>query len=827
MRRVLRTGKGRGVMKGRRAPARHCVVVAAAVLMVGVATVARPAFAQGAATSVPTVVAFDIPAQDLNAALLAFAGRAGLQIFYDVQRVQGLRSAALVGSFAPQQGLTQLLSGTGITFRFTGPNTVSLDVPAVSGPGASGTGAMQLDPVKVQGQDVPPQAMIDNLPPAYAGGQVARGGQVGLLGNRDFMDTPFDMTTYTSQKIADQQAATVADVVNTDPAVRVTSPMNGMLDAFYIRGFPIAEGNFGEIAFDGVYGVAPNYRVFTDYVERIDVIAGPTAMLFGMAPNSSVGGSINIVPKRAGADLTRVAAEYTGLSQLGARLDYARRFGDNREYGLRFNGGAYSGNTQINNQARQALVGALAFDFRGERFRATVDVVSQYESFTAPLRPFLVAAGVAMPAAPNGSSNVTQTWEWSQVADQSLLVRAEYDILENLTFFADIGGGLTQVNRLFGTPTITNAAGSTTSTPGYFKFNVDRLTYDAGLRGSFDTGPVRHSVALQASRYHDWLYRGSVNAPSAVLSNIYSPIAQPGQNVPAPTQVPKISQSTLGGIALADTLSVFDKRVQLTVGLRWQQIASDNFAATGAVTSAFNQSVVSPMAGLVVKPWDNVALYANYIQGLSKGDVAPAAASNAGEVLAPYVAQQFEVGAKVDFGKFATTLSLFQIQKPFAQLVNTVFTASGQQTNRGLEVKVFGELMPALRVLGGVALLDARLSSTGNVATNGNVAIGAPVFKGTLNVEWDTPFVQGLTLGAGVITTSSQYVNAVNTQSIPTWTTLGLDARYRMTLGDKPVTFRGAVQNVFDNSYWFGVASYGAVAQGLPRTFLFSATVDF
>lgn len=814
-------------MRGRRAPARHCVAVAAALLLAGMTTVGRPAFAQDAPASAPAAVAFDIPAQDLNAALLAFASRAGLQIFYDVQRVQGLRSAPLVGSFTPQQGLAQLLSGTGIAFRFTGPNSVSLDVPGASGPGASGTGALQLDPVKVQGQDVPPQAMIDNLPPAYAGGQVARGGQVGLLGNRDFMDAPFDMTTYTSQKIEDQQAATVADVVNTDPTVRVSSPMNGMLDAFYIRGFPIAEGNFGEIAFDGVYGVAPSFRVFTDYVERIDVIAGPTAMLFGMAPNSSVGGSINIVPKRAGADLTRVAAEYTGLSQLGARLDYARRFGDNRQYGLRFNGGAYSGNTQLYNQSRQALVGALAFDFRGERFRATVDVVSQYENFTAPSRPFLLSAGVAMPAAPNGRSNVTQAWEWSQAADQSLLVRAEYDILDNLTFYADFGGGLTQVNRLFGTPTITNAAGNTTTTSGYYKFNIGRLTYDAGLRGSFDTGPVRHSVALQASRYQDWLYRGFVNAPSAVLSNIYSPIAQPGQNVAAPSQVPKISQSTLGGVALADTLSAFDKRVQLTVGLRWQQIASDNFSTTGAVTSAFNQSVVTPMAGLVVKPWDNVALYANYIQGLSKGDVAPAAASNAGEVLAPYVAQQVEVGAKVDFGRFATTLSLFQIQKPFAQLVNTVFTASGQQTNRGLEFKVFGELVPAVRVLGGVALLDARLSSTGNVATNGNVAIGAPVFKGTLNVEWDTPFVNGLTLGAGVITTSSQYVDAANTQSIPTWTTLGLDARYRMTVGDKPVTLRGAVQNVFDNSYWFGVASYGAVAQGLPRTFLFSATVDF
>ena len=792
----------------------------ASVALEGI-TVSGAAWAQPAGTQ--GTRQFNIPAQALTDALVQFGYQSGLQVAADGNVAASVTSNAVSGSHTPSEALGRLLAGTGLTFHFTSANTVQ-----VQKLGNAPAGVMQLDPVKVQGQDVPSQAMIDNLPPAYAGGMVARGGQVGILGNRDFMDTPFDMTTYTSQKIENQQAATVADVVNTDPSVRVTSPMNGMLDAYYIRGFPIAEGNFGEIAFDGVYGVAPNYRVFTDYVERIDVIAGPTAMLFGMAPNSSVGGSINIVPKRATTDLTRVAAEYTGLSQLGARIDVARRFGEYREYGVRFNGGAYSGNTQINNQSRDALVGAFAFDFRGDRFRATVDVVSQYEYFSAPSRPFLVATGVAMPAAPNGSSNVTQTWEWSRSADQSALVRAEYDILSDLTFFVDFGGGLSQVDRLFGTPTITNAAGNTTSTPGYYKFNVSRLTYDAGLRGTFQTGEVRHAVALQASRYQDAIYRGIVNASSAVLSNIYSPIAQPSQSVAAPSQLPKISQSTLGGVALADTMSAFGDRVQLTLGLRWQQIASDNFSTTtGAISSGYNTSALTPMIGLVVKPKDNVALYANYVQGLSKGDVAPAAASNAGETLAPYVAQQFEVGAKVDFGKFATTLSLFQIQKPFAQLVNTVYTASGQQTNRGLELKVFGEIAPSVRVVGGVALLDARLSSTSNAATNGNVAIGAPVFKGTLNLEWDTPFVNGLTLGAGVITTSSQYVDATNTQSIPTWTTLGLDARYRTVLGKTPVVFRGAVQNVFDNNYWSGVASYGAVAQGLPRTFLFSASVDF
>lgn len=40
-------------------------------------------------------------------------------------------------------------------------------------------------------------ASAQGLPPAYAGGQVARGGRLGLLGNVDMMDTPFNATNYT------------------------------------------------------------------------------------------------------------------------------------------------------------------------------------------------------------------------------------------------------------------------------------------------------------------------------------------------------------------------------------------------------------------------------------------------------------------------------------------------------------------------------------------------------------------------------------------------------------------------------------------------------
>lgn len=57
-------------------------------------------------------------------------------------------------------------------------------------------------------------------PVAYAGGQVATGGQLGMLGNRSVMDTPFNQTSFTAKTIQDQQARSVADVLLNDPSVR-------------------------------------------------------------------------------------------------------------------------------------------------------------------------------------------------------------------------------------------------------------------------------------------------------------------------------------------------------------------------------------------------------------------------------------------------------------------------------------------------------------------------------------------------------------------------------------------------------------------------------
>ncbi|HHK5639625.1 TPA: TonB-dependent receptor plug domain-containing protein, partial [Serratia marcescens] len=124
---------------------------------------------------------------------------------------------------------------------------------------------------------------------------------IGLLGSKVIHDTPFSIKVYNSRYIENRQAKSLGDVIKNDSSVRVTSPSGGILDSFMIRGFPIGEGNTGEVALNGVYGVAPNYQLLPQYLERIELLKGPGAGLYGMSPNGGVGGVINAVTKRATA----------------------------------------------------------------------------------------------------------------------------------------------------------------------------------------------------------------------------------------------------------------------------------------------------------------------------------------------------------------------------------------------------------------------------------------------------------------------------------------------------------------------------------------------
>jgi tRNA A37 threonylcarbamoyladenosine dehydratase len=65
----------------------------------------------------------------------------------------------------------------------------------------------------------------DRLVPAFLDGQVANGGRMGMLGQQNAMDVPFNIISYTAKLVEDQQARTVGDVVSNDAGVQ---PLQGL-----------------------------------------------------------------------------------------------------------------------------------------------------------------------------------------------------------------------------------------------------------------------------------------------------------------------------------------------------------------------------------------------------------------------------------------------------------------------------------------------------------------------------------------------------------------------------------------------------------------------
>lgn len=100
----------------------------ACALTMGIASVQAAETAQRSA-----LIRFEIPAQSLDSAVLAYAEQAGVQVFFDSRKLAGLRSEGLKGQFSAEEGLGKLLRGTPVRYQFTGNDRVGLERLSDSG----------------------------------------------------------------------------------------------------------------------------------------------------------------------------------------------------------------------------------------------------------------------------------------------------------------------------------------------------------------------------------------------------------------------------------------------------------------------------------------------------------------------------------------------------------------------------------------------------------------------------------------------------------------------------------------------------------------------
>ncbi|ELZ1258706.1 TonB-dependent siderophore receptor [Vibrio fluvialis] len=671
----------------------------------------------------------------------------------------------------------------------------------------------------------------------YQGGQVARSGRAGILGNQDFMDTPFSSSNYTSKLIEDQQAKSVGDVLKNDPTVRQAVGYGNFQELYMIRGFPVYSD---DMTLNGVYGILPRQYVAAEMLERVEVFRGANSFVNGAAPGgSAIGGSINLVPKRAGSEpLTRVTLGTQSGGQAYGAMDVARRFGDNQENGVRVNVVARNGDDAVDDQETQLGVLSLGFDHRGENFRMSADLGYQDHHIDAP-RPS-VTPGSAIPSLPSSEANYAQDWTYTDEKQLFGVVRGEYDFSSQTTGW--IAGGMRRgkEHNLLANPTA-DADGNLTA---YLFENVREDTVmsgDTGVRHEFSTGSVGHTVVVSGSVYQSRSKNAYVMSSSTDVGSLYDYDSLDqfaglyyGGSLSDPKETERVTYSSA---ALADTLSLFDDQVKVMLGARLQRVETKSFDYnSGDESSSYGSTALTPSVGVVYQPMLDVSLYANYSEALLPGEIAPSTnngsdVANAGEVLKPNRSEQYEVGAKYDNGSYGAVVSLFQISKPsYMYDSNNSYTDNGEQRNRGIELSAFGEPIESVKVLGGVTLIDAEIVKSATTASEGKQAIGVPKVQANVNIEWATPFVEGLTLEGRTLYTGSQYASADNSLELPSWTRFDLGARYGMKLGDNALTLRARVDNVTDKSYWASAGGYPGsnyLVQGAPRTFVLSASYDF
>ncbi|HEX8572376.1 MAG TPA: TonB-dependent receptor [Allosphingosinicella sp.] len=294
--------------------------------------------------------------------------------------------------------------------------------------------------------------------------------------------------------------------------------------------------------------------------------------------------------------------------------------------------------------------------------------------------------------------------------------------------------------------------------------------------------------------------------------------------------------------ALAQGAQTTDKVRQLTAGLgyegRWRDVGE---LTLGVQRTFYEKSVVRPSGALPVSessPWlfngtlsvlagRDLVFYAGYSKGLEESPVAPEIAVNRGEAPPAIITEQMDAGFRLNLSsKLRLVAGLFDVRKPYFALdPGRVFRQLGEVRNRGVEMSLAGQITPRLSVVLGAVFLDATVSGDavdlGLIGRRPIASIGRSV-NGALN--WEVPWVKGLSLDLAYEGMSDRVANAANTLVIPARYAAALGGRYRFEMFDKPATLRAQLAS-FNNAYGYNNLGEGFY-YNLPRRFQMSLTVD-
>ncbi|EMU1126530.1 TPA: TonB-dependent receptor [Citrobacter koseri] len=651
---------------------------------------------------------------------------------------------------------------------------------------------------------------------------------VGPLGNKAWVDTPYSTTTVTKEMIENQQAQSVSELLKYSPSTQMQA--RGGMDV----GRPQSRGMQGSVVansrLDGL-NVVSTTAFPVEMLERLDVLNSLTGALYGPA---SPAGQFNFVAKRPTEEtLRKVTLGYQSRSAFTGHVDLGGHIDDDNRFGYRVNVLDQEGEGNLDDSTLRRKLLSVALDWNIQPGTQLQLDASHYE-FIQKGYPgsFSYGPNIKLPSAPDPKDkNLALSTAGNDLTTDTVSTRLIHYLNDDWSVTA--GVGWQQADRAMRNVSskIINNQGdisrSLKDSTAAGRFRV--LSNTATLNGHVDTGSVGHDIALSTTGYVWSLYSAKGTAPSYSwdTTNMYHPSEMyekgDGKIITGGDRY-KSSVNTQQSITLGDTVT-FTPKWSAMFYLSQSWIQSQNYNKSGHKTGQIDENGLSPNAALMYKITPNVMAYVSYAESLEQGGTAPTNSDvkNAGQTLDPYRSKQYEMGLKADVSGMNLGAALFRLERPFAYVDpgDNVYKEQGNQVNNGLELTASGNVWQGLNIYSGVTLLDPKLKDTVSDTTSDKRVVGVPKVQANVLAEYSLPSMPEWVYSANVHYTGKRAANDTNTAWASSYTTWDLGTRYTTKISNVPTTFRVVVNNVFDKHYWASIFPSGTDGDnGSPSAFI-------
>lgn len=773
---------------------------------------ALPAHAQAAEVS------FTIAAGPLNEALAQFGRQAGLQVTYQPSIAAAKQSRGIVGRASPETAIARILSGSGLSYKFTNARTVAISRAGASGVSGVADGSTQLETITVDGQNA--WGTVDGI--------IATGNATGTKTDTPLLETPQSVSVITRDRIDRQGANRLDETLRYSAGVR--SDYGGAVvaaDNIFVR------GQFANTYLDGLRNTPFSYfgiMAAEPYsLERVEVLKGPVSVLYGQ---NQPGGMINSISKRP-TDYARgeVQASLGTLDHKQAAFDVSGPLNEEGTLLGRFVGLGRDadGNVEYTDDDRILVAPSLTFKPDEGTYLTLLGSYQRNNALAVTNYPWAAVNGTSpfgiMPMdrfLEPGFDMETQEqinlgyefyhefnedWSFKQNVRYSNFDNQENYLARNSgLLYSPVTGGDTAIARNW---QLRHAYG-------------DTLGIDNQLNGKFETGRFGHNVLVgfdyawsQATRNEKW-------GTGPRIENIFNPTY--GSPIDFSTWNSWVNGKTTTnqfGLYAQDQIEYDNWR--LTLGLRqdWvsakvEDLWNGDAGTAGQPKSATalqdsDWSALTGRAGLTYVFDNGIAPYVSYAESFNP----MVGEDRFGKAFEPEQSEQYEVGVKFqpDGWDGFFTVSAFDLRRVNVTTADPVdITKSaqiGEVRSRGLEFEAAAQLGNGFSLIGSYTYLKSDVvKETPQVGydTRGKELIRVPNHMASLWLDYevqDGP-LEGLGVGGGVRYTGSSWGDALNTFKVPSYTLV--DAALTYDFGKRNPELKGLtanlnVTNLFDKHY--------------------------